>query len=225
MSTPTNLKEWKELLSKAEGGDKEAQYTVGLIFEEGLEQDGKELVDKNLEKAFEWHNKAAQNGSLYAETRVADFISEGISTEKNIDLAIDLYKNAISKGSSTAALNLATVFRDKGEFEKAFEYYLLYQEMSGYEYSLNLALCHYYGIGTLKDPKKALAIFKAISEDKKNCCTGDEIDEANFILGQIHLEGTMVDQSVEKARKYLELADIDGDHRSAQKILLIIGRN
>ena len=68
---------------------------------------------------------------------------------------------------------------------------------------------------------KALEIFKKI-EIGKNC--EYEVDEANYLIGRIYLEGEVVEQSIETARHYLELADKDGDHRSAQEVLTIIGR-
>jgi hypothetical protein len=44
------------------------------------------------------------------------------------------------------------------------------------------------------------------------------------MIGKIYLEGEIVERSIETAKYYLELADNDGDHRSAQDLLLIIGR-
>lgn len=47
-----------------------------------------------------------------------------------------------------------------------------------------------------------------------------DIDEANYLLGLIFLQ----DQNLDRARKYLKAADEEGDHRSAQEILRIVGR-
>ena len=49
-------KEFKNLLAKAEGGDAEAMYLVGLEYEAG------EAVTSDGEKAIEWMNKAADLG-------------------------------------------------------------------------------------------------------------------------------------------------------------------
>ena len=69
---------------------------------------------------------------------------------------------------------------------------------------------------------KASDIFKSVNNDVNSQY---EIDEANYYIGKIYLEGEIVEQSIEKAGYYLELADSDGDHRSAQELLLIIGRS
>lgn len=51
------------------------------------------------------------------------------------------------------------------------------------------------------------------------------MDEANYLIGRIYLEGEVVKQDLSKARLFLELADQDGDHRSAQELLILIGRS
>lgn len=64
-------------------------------------------------------------------------------------------------------------------------------------------------------------IFKKIEIGKKSAY---EVDEANYLIDKIYLEGGVEAQSIKKARQYLELADKDGDHRFAQELLIIIGR-
>jgi len=88
---------------------------------------------------------------------------------------------------------------------------------------LELALCYYYGIDTVEDKNKAMEIFINISNDNMNCQY--DIDEANYYLGKIYLEGKIVAKSLEKARYYLKIANTDNDHNSANNLLLLIGRN
>ena len=51
-------KEFKNLLAKAEGGDAEAMYLVGLEYEAG------EVVDADIDEAIAWMNKAADLGDI-----------------------------------------------------------------------------------------------------------------------------------------------------------------
>jgi len=51
-----------------------------------------------------------------------------------------------------------------------------------------------------------------------------EVDEANYIIGLLYLEGEVIERSLETARRYFELANIDEDHQSAKEILYILGR-
>ena len=215
-----NKKRWNELLTLAENGDDNAQYEVGDYFEDGETN----IVEQDISKAFEWYQKAYEKGNIDATIRLADFLSEGISCKQDIDLAIKLYNIAIEKGRSTASYNLATIYRDKQDFEQAFKLYKKTQELEK-TYPLALAFCYYYGIGTIEDKNKAMEIFLIISKKTmKYRNFPHEIDEANYYLGKIYLEGKIVRKSLEKARYYLKLANKDNDHRSANELLLVIGR-
>ena len=212
-----NKENWDKLLTLAKNGDDKSQYEVGFYFENGEEN----VVEQNLSEALEWYRKSHENGNIDATVRIADFYSEGTVCELNIDLAIKLYNIGIENGSSIASNNLATIYRDKQDFEQAFRLYKKTQELEE-TYPLMLALCYYYGIGTIEDKNTAMEIFLDIANDDMSCQY--DIDEANFYLGKIYLEGKIVTKSLEKARYYLGLANTDNDHNSANELLLLIGQ-
>jgi TPR repeat protein len=175
--------------------------------------------------AFKWYYSAYENGNVEASIRVADFLIEGIHCKQNIELAIELYRKGIDYGYGIAANNLATFYRDKQDYKEAFELYKVAQHLYNSD-SLPLALCYYFGIGTTKDVTLAFEIFKNISKDKSKAGNYQyDIDEANYFLGRIYLDGEIVDKSITKARAFLQLADADDDHRSARELLMIIGKN
>lgn len=216
---------WDALLQSATAGDNIAQFEVGYYYDYGLLIEEAMVVTEDKSKAFEWYYRAYNNGNADAITRVADFLSEGIYCEKNIELAIELYKKGIDNGSAAAANNLGTIYRDNQDYKTAFEFYQIAQAFDK-SCSLKLAICYHWGIGTEKDLKKAYDILFKISQDLPD--TNDsqyEIDEANYLLGRIYLDGEVIEKSIEKARHFLKLADADNDHRSAQELLIIIGRN
>lgn len=220
----TSPQNWNALLQSATAGDNVAQYEVAYYYDYGLLIEGVELVGENKPKAFEWYYKAYKNGNKVAISRVADFLNEGIYCEQDIELAIKLYKKGIDNGSAVAANNLGTIYRDNQDYKTAFEFYQVAQALDK-SCSLKLAICYYWGIGTEKDLKKAYDILFKISQGSPD--TNDsqyEIDEANYLLGRIYLDGEVVEKSIEKARHFLKLADTDNDHRSAQELLIIIGR-
>ena len=205
-------------------GNAEGQFMLGLLYQD---EERIKILQPNekgttyQKRAFYWFKKAYENGHLYATVHYADCLSLGIGCKQDIDLAIKLYNIAIEKGWP-AHLNLATIYRDKQDFEQAFNLYNKAQEFDKAD-SLRLALCYYYGVGTVEDKGKAKKIFQFISERKIDIPY--DIDEANYYLGRIYLEGKIVKKSLKKARHYLELADKDNDHRSANELLLVIGRN
>src|SRR5688572_1712292 len=104
---------WKELLAKARKGDLDAQHEVGDYFCYGLKSTKNEvIVRQNYTSAFKWYERAAICGHASALTSVADLLSEGKGCKKSIPKAIKAYLLAIDNGSSRAALNLGTIFRD-----------------------------------------------------------------------------------------------------------------
>lgn len=121
MTTIKNSNDWKKLLNKINSDNFDLVYEIASYYDHGFEIDGLTIVPQNQKEAFQLYKKASENGHIYATTRLADFYSEGIECEKNIDLAIQLYEKSVLNGNGIAAQNLATVYRDLEDFQKAFE--------------------------------------------------------------------------------------------------------
>jgi len=219
-----SFEDWNRLLALAETGDPIAQSEVALYYDSGLVIMDTQIIEEDQSLAFKWYCKAYENGRIDAATRIADFLSEGIHCQQNIALAIELYQKRIENGDGLAANNLAIIYRDQQEYKKAFELYKIAEDL-GKTSSLQVALCYHFGIGTEKDVKKSFEIFNNIanaSSEHINCQY--EIDEANYFLGSIYLDGEIVEKSLTKARAFLQLANADDDHRSAQELLMLIGK-
>jgi uncharacterized protein len=219
-----SLNDWNSLLLQAENGDVKAMNEVAMYLSDGLKIDNIEIIQANKKESFNWTKKAYENGDLEATEIYADYLTERDNEvcEVDIELGMKLYQKCIDNGSRRATYNLGLEYRNKGQFEKAFELYeKSHLNEDSYE-ELIIGLCYYYGIGTTRNKLKAIEIFKNINNESNN--SQYEIDEAHYLLGKIYLEGQIVEQDLDKARRYLELADSDGDHRSAQELLIVIGR-
>ncbi|QQR99206.1 MAG: sel1 repeat family protein [Sphingobacteriales bacterium] len=218
-----NIDDFNLLLLKAENGDSEAMNEVSGYYEDGWSYDKIEIVKCDKKLAFYWTKRSYESGNIDGMVRYANYLNDGIyeHCDKDIELAMKLYEKAMNNGSEIATFNLGIEYRNKQQFEKAFELYKKADSSENYYAELTVGLCYYYGIGTKKNKLKALEFFKSID---KHYNSEYDIDEANYFIGKMYLEGEVVEQSIETARKYLELADKDGDHRSAQELLLIIGR-
>ena len=215
--------DWNELKRKAENGDVHAMNEVAFWLRQGLKLNKLEIVKVDKKSSFQWTLKAFERGDLEATEQYADYLTDkknGVC-EPNIELGIQLYEKCMKHGSKRAAFCLGLEYRNKQQFEKAFQYYQAAQNEENNFKELIIGQCYYYGIGVKKDKRKALEALKSV--DIENC-TGYERDEANYLIGRIYLEGEAVEQNLNKARTYLELADKDGDHRSAQELLILIGR-
>ena len=90
-----NVETWEKLLNEAKKGNNLAQLEVAIYYENGIEIDGEEIVKANDVEGYNWTKKAFENGNPEALVRYADYLSLGKSCEKNLDLAIELYKKGI----------------------------------------------------------------------------------------------------------------------------------
>lgn len=218
------MNDWKELLKAIDSDDENLLYDIACYLDLGIEVDGKVIVKENKSEAFKLYEKLSNNGHLYSMIRLADFYSEGEVCLKNIDLAKELYTKGVEGGNGIAAHNLATLYRDLGNYSQAFELYQTAERL----YNSNLiqvAYCFYYGIGVNQDREQALTIFDKIARDESESRSCEfDIENANYYLGLYYLEGVFVEKSIDKAREYFERANVDNDHRNANEILLMIGR-
>lgn len=92
---------------------------------------------------------------------------------------------------------------------KSFELYHVAQGFDNSD-SAPFALCYYFGVGTEKDINKSFEILTKISKDKSKSGNYQyDIDEANYFLGRIHLDGEIVEKSITKARAFFKIANAD----------------
>ncbi len=181
-------------------------------------------MEKNtIEKTFEEVKSEYENGNKNFIEEYAIFLRDGKACGKNIELSIKLFEEAINNNSTViSTVSLGFIYRDKRNFQKAFEYYCKAEKLDGTFHPEMIANCYYYGIGIEKNKIKALEILKQINLTNS---TKKTIQDANYMIGKIYLEGEIVEKSIEKSRYYLELANEDNDHRNSQDLLLILGRN
>ena len=217
------IENWYDILKKAESGDSSAQFEVATIYENGLKIDSLEIVKQDMQSAFSWTKKAYENGHKEAKISYAHYLTDRNNPlgVLDIELGMKLYEEEMNNGDNYATYCIGLEYRNRQEFDKAFDHYVKANRNEEFFQELTVGMCYYYGFGVKKDKFKALEIFKSIALPN---VTPYEVDEANYMIGKIYLEGEVVEKNIDIARYHLELADKDGDHRSAQEILLIIGR-
>jgi len=216
---------WKSLLEKARKGDAKAQLDVGVYYADGFnDSKGKRLVAKDPAKAVHWYRLAAEQGNSEAQNQLGVCLSTGIGTRLDLKQALSWTTKAFAQGDSLAAHNLATIYRDMNQFNKAFELYNRAVAMGELDSLLEVGLSFYYGIGTTKNSQAACKCFKRILKAKPSKTTETTREDAYYMLGVASLEGKGIKQSISKARSYFEQADKDDDHRAAQLLLWMTGR-
>jgi TPR repeat protein len=222
----TDKSTWQDILKKAKSGDSDAQVDVATCYFEGLKDSNQKLlVRQNYKLAYEWYKKAADKGNVNGIIGLANYFDTVIGGIRETEKAIRLYKKAIDVGSSIAAFNLGIVYRDKGNYKKAFDYYSLSMTMERSDYHYKVGLCYFYGIGVLVDKSLAIKHFKKVVVDKLNTHSQAEKDLAHYYLGLSYLTGEGLKKSLKLAKKHFEFANIDNDNNTVLELTLLIGRN
>jgi TPR repeat protein len=94
---------YEEWLPLAELGDPEAQYNLGVMFDEGAG------VDQDLAAAAIWYRKAAEQGFLDAQTNLGMMFYFGQGMPRDPHEAAKWFRLAASQGDEEAANYLARI--------------------------------------------------------------------------------------------------------------------
>ncbi|KAI9335261.1 hypothetical protein BDR26DRAFT_866012 [Obelidium mucronatum] len=74
----------------------------------------------NHQEAMHWFTQAANQGFPRALTKLGYCHQFGYGVAKNLELAAEYYKQALDKGETVAGVNLAEIYCDERDYEKAF---------------------------------------------------------------------------------------------------------
>jgi len=99
---------FSKLKQGAEQGDTLGLYVIGTVFYYGSEQAERILginkldvkVDRNYEQAVYWYKKAAYQGMVFAQSKLAFCYDEGYGVEKDKNTALYWYEKAINNNDT-----------------------------------------------------------------------------------------------------------------------------
>jgi hypothetical protein len=94
---------FEEWLPLAELGDAEAQYNLGVMYDQGAS------VDRDLGKAASWYRKAAEQGFLDAQTNLGMMYYRGEGVSSDSTEAARWLRLAADKGDTEAAALLEQI--------------------------------------------------------------------------------------------------------------------
>ena len=97
----TALKEWRPL---AEQGDADAQYNLGVMYDNG---DG---VAQDYAEAVRWFRLAAEQGYAYAQSNLGVMYQNGNGVVQDYAEAVKLYRLAAEQGHAGAQNNLGVMY-------------------------------------------------------------------------------------------------------------------
>jgi TPR repeat protein len=94
----------EELIALAKGGDVEAQFNLGRIYDVG------EIAPDSDVDAVKWYSMAAEQGFADAQFYLGLKYNHGEGVPESFTKAVDWYKKAASNGNASAQLNLGYMF-------------------------------------------------------------------------------------------------------------------
>lgn len=187
-----------ELRKKAEAGDANAQFELGLTY-----QLGKRVPVDNAE-ALKWIIKAAKQGNVNAQAVLGLMYENGVGVAKNDTEAVTWFHKAADQGNAQAAYSLG-VKHDKGQgvpkdINEAVKWYRKAADQGYAAAQYNLGILCNKGQGITKDSDEAMNWFRKAADQGYAA--------AQFNLGVIYTEGKIVAiDNAEAARWYLKAAD------------------
>ena len=116
-----------QLLTKAQTGDSDAQYQLGLLYERGSTD-----TPKNYSKAIEWFRRSAERGNPKGENALGIAYAHGYGVVEDEVVGFNWFYKAALKGYPAAQHNLAGDYRSGRGTPK--------NESAAFDWSLKSAL-------------------------------------------------------------------------------------
>lgn len=188
-------------------GNKKSQYVLARLMDQGkIGPDGKEYIKVNHEQALSMLYLSAANHYGPAEYELAERLSREINTGLNVDvkkhkmaLVRKLYQGAADNGVAQALLPLAyynAQQNDKASQEHAFKVAEEQAQTGNDHASLLLGLLYDRGVGTSKDPAKAIYWYQHAGQNPVS----------QFILGTYTTAGKGIVADKDKGMDLLKLS-------------------
>lgn len=193
---------------KAEAGDADAQFSIGLSYDTG------KGVPEDSTKAVEWYQKAAEQGHVKAQSQLAYMYGSGDGVPKDWVKAVEWWQKAAEQGHVDAQLKLANIYAFGDgvpkDSTKSAEWFQKAAEQGDADAQYSLGLSYAYGIGIPDDAAKAVEWYqKAAAQGHAS---------AQFNLGVMYGDGDGVPKDTDKAVEWLQKAAEQG-HAQAQNRL------
>ena len=192
MSNPSD----DPLQVRAMQGDAEAQYKLGLIYDQGKD------VPEDDARAASWYRKAAEQGDAEAQTILASMYADGRGVPEDDVQAVSWLRKAAEQGNAVAQNNLGFMYANGEGVPKDANQAVIWRRRAaeqgdaGAQY--NLGFMYAYGEGVPEDDVQAYAWF--------NLAAAQGLEKGEQAKATLRQEMTQA-QIAEAQRLSRELAD------------------
>jgi len=104
VASPAQLPDIPGLMAKAEKGDAEAEFLLGMAYGTGRG------VTNNYTEAATWYRRAADQGHAGAQASLGELYEAGQGVSKDLNEALKLYRTAAEHGNANAQYTLGFLY-------------------------------------------------------------------------------------------------------------------
>jgi len=145
---------FEDTKAKAESGNADAQYYLGLAYAKGVG------VTQNEPEAIKWFRKAAEQNNADAQHDLGFCYSSGLGVGKDLVEAVKWYRKAAEQNNAAAQHDLGFCYENGQGVEKdeveAVKWYRKAAEQNNPGAQNGLGICYYNGQGVAKDEVEAV---------------------------------------------------------------------
>ena len=201
-------------LETAAGSRATAQYELASLYRQGLG------VEKDVSKAAQWYQKAANQGLAAAQNNLGVLYQNGNGVEKDLTKAAELCQKAADQGEARAQTNLGWLFENGNgvpkDFNKAAQLYQKAADQGFAPAQNNLGALYQNGNGVEKDLTKAAELYQKAADQ------GEPYAQKN--LGGLYEYGMGVAKDVNKAAELYQKS-ADQGNQAARDSLRRLGQH
>ena len=205
------------LRARAMAGDQAAWWELGCLLEVGdVDARGRARIAADFRGAYRAFRRGAESGDDGALLNLGVCYDNGQGTRRDLAAAWRCYQRVWRRTrAGSAANNLATWHRDRGNLRLAVTWYRKAAGARDGDAHVALAYSLYYGLGTTKC--RARALRELDRADRTSDITPYGHEEALYLRAVVLLDGgRRRDQS--RALELLRLANRDGDYPEASAL-------
>jgi Flp pilus assembly protein TadD len=152
----------QETLTKAKGGDAEAQYHLAKAYLSG------QGVDTNYAEAVEWFQKGADQGNADCQNGLGFIYKNGLGMDKDYVEALKWFQKAAEQGNAKAQSNLGLAYETgqgvNKDYAEAIKWYRKAVEQGNADGQANLGMMYKNGWGVDKDYAEAQKWFQKAAD-------------------------------------------------------------
>ena len=195
--TEQNTLSISELQQKANDGDAQAQFELALCYAKGKD------VERNMELAFDWHKKAAEQGHVNAQFALGLYYILNMGRIQQVNECLNKWILVETMQKVNPALNLAFshamgINFSGADNDLAFTWLKKAAEQNHAEANYWLGICYRDGIGTECNNELSFECYKKAAEQG--------YEDAYYWLALCYHEGKGIEQSDELAAEWITKA-------------------